>query len=469
MWTLFKEAFKSYPGLYRRINKLLFFSSRYLPARPTRSADFLGMFHFLQASHYASPQQHENYQYEQTLKLIDFVGKNVAWYAKRFAEYEVSARQFVNLQDIKKFPVVTKEDIRDNLSLFLPRNTDRKALHYVTTGGSTGIPFGFYQTKTIQDIEDAFFSYHWGWHDCRLGDLTVVLRGGYVGNESNLFHFSRRGNCWHFSSYYLIDRYLPRYFEKLCQVKPVYIQAYPSAIVLLAQWMLSHGKKIDFGLKAIMCGSENLYPKQISCISDAFGVPVHCWYGQAEKVCLAPWSRHSQFYHVLPQYGLTEVVDNDFCEVCQEGQTGEIVASGFFNYVTPFLRYRTRDLAAYTERTSIDNLPYRKWSRLDGRLQELFVTGQGRLISMTAINMHDDVFDHVRQFQFYQEKPGELLLSIVPKPEYTQADEQAIVQKIGDKISQDAKLFIKTVEQIPRTKNGKLRFLIQKLDTDRWQ
>lgn len=40
---------------------------------------------------------------------------------------------------------------------------------------------------------------------------------------------------------------------------------------------------------------------------------------------------------------------------------------------------------------------------------------------MTAINMHDEIFDHVRQFQFYQDRVEECVLYIVRNEQYTEA------------------------------------------------
>jgi phenylacetate-CoA ligase len=37
-----------------------------------------------------------------------------------------------------------------------------------------------------------------------------------------------------------------------------------------------------------------------------------------------------------------------------------------------------------------------------------------RLVSWTTLNMHDDAFLHVRQFQFYHDVPGRAVLRMVP-------------------------------------------------------
>lgn len=406
----------------------------------------------------------DEFQYEKTKSILEYAEKKVLWYKNKFAEWGVNSKKFKEISDIKKFPSVTKEEIRDNLRQFLSYEANVKKLLYVTTGGSTGIPFGFYQSHLIKNVENAFFTYHWGWYGCRHQvDKSVVLRGNYVGNEENLFSYFPRTNEWHFSTYFLTDRNFNKYFDKLNSVKPKFIQAYPSAAELFAKYMLSNNKTLDFKLEAVMCGSENLYIWQKELIEKAFNTKVHCWYGQAEKVCLTPWTKNSQLYHVLPQYGLTELVDSNGNELNKENDTGEIIATSFYNFDMPFIRYKTMDMATLSNKKSTEGFNYKIFSTIDGRLQELFVTSNGRLISMTAINMHDDIFDELKQFQFFQDKPGELIMNVIPKNHISETSIYNIRGKMLNKLGKDVNFQIKIVDEIKRTKNGKMRFLIQKL------
>jgi phenylacetate-CoA ligase len=144
------------------------------------------------------------------------------------------------------------------------------------------------------------------------------------------------------------------------------------------------------------------------------------------------------------------------------------VATGFYNFAMPFIRYKTMDLATHTNQKSPDGFNYRLFKRIEGRLQELIVTSTGRLISMTAINMHDETFDNVRQFQFYQDTPGKLILKILPNKNFSNVDLQRIYDNLKFKLGHDTELEIKLVDSIPRTKSGKLRFLDQKLEIKKW-
>lgn len=441
----------------------------FIPFELRYNPEFARFKKFLIESQFWSKQRLDEFQYEQAKAILEHAEKFVPYYQKKFAEYGVSSKDFINLSDIKKFPTITKEEIRDNLEFFLSKNFSKNKLMYVTTGGSTAIPFGFYQPSSLEKIDLAFFDYHWSWVGCRLNDLSVVLRGEFVGNENKFFDFKPSKNEWRFSTYYLNEKTFDLYFKKLNQIKPLFIQAYPSAAELFAQMMIERDYKISFNLKAIMLGSENIYDEQIDLIEKAFNAKVHTWYGQAERVCLAPWSKNSRLFHVFPQYGLSELLDSDGNEINQEDETGEIVATGFYNFAMPFIRYRTMDLATHTNQKSPDGFNYRLWKRIEGRLQELIVTSTGRLISMTAINMHDETFDNVRQFQFYQDTPGKLILKILPNQKFSEKDLQRIYDSMKFKLGDDTDLEIKIVDQIPRTKSGKLRFLEQKIEIKSWK
>ena len=158
-----------------------------------------------------------------------------------------------------------------------------------------------------------------------------------------------------------------------------------------------------------------------------------------------------------------EIIGSDDRPVVDGGKCGEIIATGFNNFAFPFIRYNTMDLAVpYNGKCSCGrNYPLIR--RIEGRTQELIITRTGRLISMTAINMHSDVFDNVKQFQFYQDKKGEVIFNIVRRQAYSERDAGYICRELSKKLGEDIDITIEYVENIPRTRSGKYRFLIQKI------
>jgi phenylacetate-CoA ligase len=443
--------------------------SRAVPLYILHAPEFTRTLQLLHQSEKWTKAQIEEFQFKKTKSVLEFAEKHVSWYKKRFADFGVKSSDFKEISDIKKFPTVTKEEIRDNLDSFLNPFISKRRMLYLTTGGSTAIPFGFYQPRSVRNTEAAFFTYHWGWYNCGIRDRSIVIRGLYTGSKEKPMKYYPYRNEYYLSAYYLTPESVKEYLGLICKVQPKFIQAYPSAIDMIAREMLRCNLKCEVPLNVIMCGSENIYEEQWNLIEKAFGIKVHTWYGQAERVCLAVCSSKVRLFHVLPQYGLIELLDSKGNEITREGETGEIVATSFLNNGTFFIRYRTSDLAVHTNQLNPDGFPYRLFSRIEGRLQELFVTSAGRLISMTAINMHDDIFDCLKQFQFYQDTPGKLIMNVVPRTILTEVDRQNIEQRLRPKLGSDTEFTIQVVDEIPRTPSGKLRFLIQKLPVNRYE
>lgn len=125
-----------------------------------------------------------------------------------------------------------------------------------------------------------------------------------------------------------------------------------------------------------------------------------------------------------------------------ETELGEIIATGFNNFAMPFIRYRTMDLAIPSYSKCECGRNYSLLRKIEGRLQELIITKTGRLISMTAINMHSDVFDNIQQFQFYQDKKGEVIFNIVRKTTYSDRDTEYIRKELYNKLGDDVNLGI---------------------------
>jgi phenylacetate-CoA ligase len=75
-----------------------------------------------------------------------------------------------------------------------------------------------------------------------------------------------------------------------------------------------------------------------------------------------------------------------------------------------------------------------------------------------------DIFDNIKQFQFYQEKPGDILFKYIPKDSFSCRDLDKIGNGLISKLGKDMHLSFKQVNKIPRTRSGKFRFLEQKLE-----
>lgn len=436
---------------------------RLLPALPA----FLKTYNLLKKSQWWTREKLEEYQMQQLSKLLNHAYENVPYYRRIFDEHGLKPSDVRDLSDLQKLPFLTKETIRENLSSLVARNYSTKKLEYVTTGGSTGIPLGFYYERGVsRAIEWAFIKTLWERVGYNFRDKSAVIKGYVVNSASDgkFWEYALFGRWLILSSYHMTEDSLPRYIEKVIEFKPRFIQAFPSAITILARFMKAKGVEPFPSVRAILCSSENFYPSQRELLEDTFRCRVYSWYGHAERVVLAGECEESTDYHAFPEYGIMELVREDGSPTRDENEVGTIVGTGLDNYAMPLIRYQTDDHAVKTNGVCTCNREYPLLKKVQGRwLQEFIITRNNRPISITAINMHSDVFDNVEQFQFYQDRKEEVVFNIVRKGTYTDRDTEYIRRELLKKLGGDINLVIRFVDHIPRTQSGKYNFLIQKL------
>lgn len=417
---------------------------------------------FLRSAEGWSREQIAEHQLQEIRRVVRHAYTNTSAYRKMYDEMGLSPASFRSLEDLNKFPFIEKEMIRDRLDEFSAPIEGRS---YITTGGSTGIPFGMYRNPEAFPRELASKAYQYyrvGWEE---GDRQMVLRGLPIDTPDHMT-FMPEFNELRCSSYHLTPEWMEVYRQKAWEYRPEWLRCYPSSGYIYARWLKESGK--DFPpVKGILCASENLYDFQKELMSKVFQARVFSHYGHYELAVLAGFCEYEDTYHVLPQYGYAELIDAEGKHVTKPGGMGEIVATSFLMEATPLIRYRTKDIAVFKAwQCPRCGRPYPVWERIEGRLQEFIVTGGGRLISMTAINFHDDIFDHVKQFQFYQEERGKVVFNYIPKDTFDEEAAAGIHRGLLAKMGDDVELTLRTVEEIPLTKRGKNRFLIQKLPID---
>jgi phenylacetate-CoA ligase len=417
---------------------------------------------FLAGSENWSADQVSSYQLSELRRIVRYAYERTKAYRELYDRAGVTPDSIQKLDDIVNLPSVEKEMIRNRLEDF---SVALRGRSYVTTGGSTGIPFGFYRDNISfsRELASKAHQYHRvGWKE---GDRQLVLRGLPI-KRRNRMQFYPRFNELRCSSYFLIPEWMEAYRLRAFKYRPDWLRVYPSSGFIFANFLKETGRPFP-PLKGVLCASENLYDFQKEILQEVFHARVFSHYGHYEMAALAGFCEYEDTYHVLPQYGYAELIGPNGKLVSEPGLRGEIVATSFIMHATPFIRYRTKDLATLKSHGCPScGRPYPVWERIDGRLQEFIATSTGRLISMTAINMHDDIFDHIRQFQFAQEEKGKITFKYVPKPTCRPDVVADMRNRLMVKLGEDVTLAMEEVPEIPLTSRGKHRFLIQKLDLD---
>jgi phenylacetate-CoA ligase len=392
-----------------------------------------------------------------------------------FDERGLKPKDIQDFNDLQKLPFLTKELVRENLDDLKAKNFPNWKFEYVNTGGSmsgTAKPFGlFYEKGDSRAREWAFMKTQWDRVGYHFTDKCVVLRG-YVDKSENPDKFgtySLFGRWLILSSFLMSDKNLPDYIEKIRRFKPKYIQAFPSVITTIAEYMYDYDIKPFPSVRALLCGSENLYGNQRDFLRNVFQCRVYSWYGHAEQSVLAGECEVNSKYHIFPEYGIVELVDKSGKEIKRDNKLGEIVATGLNNYIMPFIRYKTMDLAEISNECCECGRNYRLISRIEGRIQEMIVTKDNRLISLPAfyaLALYSKDFHQIKKVQFIQEKEGKILIRIIKGRNYTKEDETDILNKIRKNLGDRLNAEIEYVDYISPTHVGKHMKLIQKLPVE---
>jgi phenylacetate-CoA ligase len=264
------------------------------------------------------------------------------------------------------------------------------------------------------------------------------------------------------SSYQLTEERLPEYLEAIERFKPDLIHAYPSAALLLAEFLERAGQSWRVPLRGLLAGSERLTIPQKRLIERIFNCRVYHWYGHSERVVMAGEGRKSDLFYFWPTYGFVE-----FGPPNEEGLC-EVIGTSFHNMAMPLIRYRTGDYVRLADPRTDGALefPWPAATAIDGREQEFLVSAIGRRISLTAFNMHDAIFDDLYAVQFYQEARGQAEFRYVPGPKFDPARLPQIEKGVRRKLGDDFHLELKQVAVVEKTARGKHRWLVSRLPSE---
>jgi phenylacetate-CoA ligase len=448
-----KNRIKAFPG-FRYLTHMV--PEVLLPGQSQfqRTIKMIGKTEFL------SKNDLQLYQFNKLKQIIDYAWNKVPGYRQHWIENSFEPKKLRNFEDIKSIPFVTKELLRDNYKAF--SNLDEQKANYVTTGGSTGIPFGFFRDRKNDHIESGFTYSIWRmqYPELKRKDNCTILRGIRL---KGIYAVDYLNDLW-LSSYDIDLKSTQKYIELIDKYRTPFMQAYPSALYQVAKIIKDNKLTLSHKFLFISLASEPLYDFQEEIIREVFATNICTHYGATERVVVAANCERNSRFHIYPQYGITEILDQKGKDVPQ-GESGEIVGTGFWNLSTPFIRYRTLDFAKRgKEYCDACKRNYQLLDKIDGRLQEFIVSKTSKLVSMTAINMHDDIFDNLKQFRFKQEERGKVVFQYVPKDKFTDESRRKILKGLEDKLQDNFDLTLHQVDSIPLTSSGKLRFLDQALD-----
>lgn len=438
-----------------------------IPAKWLLGKGFRNNVRFVRNAQWWSVEQCRKYQVDRLRQITKLAYERAAFYRNLFDSVGFHPGDLRSLEDMNRLPLIDKQLVIENVSEMCTRSVNGRNVDFGSTGGTSRTPLHFYLDANRSSVEYAYLTTSWERVGDKLGMPMAVFRGRIVGPDRGGFRHEYDPILRHhyYSSFHMSDENMARYLEHIATIGPCFLHVYPSSVAALARFCRRASVQPPGNIRGIIAESEIVYPEQRKMVKEVFGCRYFSCYGQSEKVVLAAGCEKSDNYHVWPTYGYFELLDKDGKPATTPGQRGEIVGTSFINTVMPFIRYRTGDWATYVgERCEACEREHPIILDIRGhRTQEVLIAADGSEIPWAALNMHDDTFIHVRQFQFMQETPGRAILRIVPADRFGEEDASRIPRNLGRKLHGRLTFTIEIVEAIPFSVRGKAVYVDQRI------
>jgi phenylacetate-CoA ligase len=420
---------------------------------------------FLERSEWWSLNEQVQYQNERLREVVRHAYDTVPYYREVFDAHKLRPEDIRTRDDLPKLPALTKQTIRSRLSDLLSRAVSRKRHVHVHTGGTTGTALPLVMTpETIQ----------WQWavwwrHHRRFGidvrDPFIVFAGRNVVPLADMDPpFWRRNLPMHqtyVSIHHMTQRNMAALVDYLQRRKVVYYSGYPSALYLLATYLLDERIRLRHPPRLVVTGAETVLPHQRQAIQKALDAEVADQYGATEMAGnISECPRH--VYHVDMEFGVVELEPL----AGLPGPQRRILCTALHNEAMPLIRYDIGDIATVGGQTCSCGRQAPVAERIDGRIESYIITPDGRQLGRLDFLFKDS--DAIQEAQLIQDRPDHLVARVVKADGYAPADEQKLLANMRAYMGEAIHIDIEYVDQVPREANGKFRQIVSHVFRDKY-
>lgn len=423
----------------------------------------------LEKTQWLSKKELEVLQTKQLRGLLKYAYVNVPYYRRVFKERSLKPSDIKNFDDLKKFPVLTKADIRKNSEHMVSRSYPKSQLIRYRSGGS-GNPIRFYITKEKLSWEVAAEYRAYNWANYRLGDRCFMFWGSPIDRSKsqtvigNLTKFLERISIA--DTYLMSESKMRKFVYSLEKFNPEIIKGYTTSLVMIAKYFLEN--KIDYiHPKSVITAAETLFDSDRKIIEEAFACPVFDYYGSREVGAIAAECEEHNGYHIAAENVLCEFVNEG--EYVSPGEKGTIVVTNLRNFGMPFIRYKIGDVGIPSEEKCSCGRGLPLLSSVEGRLSDFLAVYDRENDCNVPVGPVYPFFEiaamhsPIESYQVIQERVDEILIKIVKGEGYSQKDSDLLIEKVKQLLGDTVEVKIDFVDEIPPLASGKRSRIISKV------
>lgn len=372
----------------------------YLLGVKIRNKKIFDSYKFLKETENWNRDKLKLYQFKECKKIINFAYNNSLFYKNKFDENNIKPSDFHNLNDLSKFPIVTKDELLKNNKDIQCKEKFNK-LFFSETSGSSGEPLVFYRNAKWDARHRAAMFRGYSWYDIDPWDRNGYFWGYNIDSKEKLktriLDFLQ--NRFRIFSY---DKASIKKFAKNLY-NADYLEGYSSMIYETAKIINQNEININANLKMIKGTAEKIYDKYQEKVQRAFGKKMISEYGAAEAGIIA---------FECPKGNMHITMEN----VIVEEEDNEIIITNLLSKSFPIIRYKLGDyIKINTEKQCSCGMKHYIIEDVLGRVGNLIYGKTNRYPSLTLYYIFKNLainHDISLNYQAIQDKKGELIINL---------------------------------------------------------
>ncbi len=378
-------------------------------------------------------------QLKQLKKTVKNVYEIVPFYQKKFKELKIKPEDIITLEDVRKLPLTTKDDLRDNAPFGMMATSLNNCIELHASSGTTGIPVTVCYTPNDLEV--------WSEVMARCISMSGLTKKDVFQNPIPYGTFTGAFG-FHYGAKKVGALIIPsgmgqseRQIKLMKYYGTTFISGVASYAMRLSQVALDMGidpKKLK--VRNGIFGAEMFTPGLKKRIMDIWDMDVHDIYGLTEMCgpgTSADCDQHNGL-HLWEDHFLIEVLDPKTLEPVGPEEEGEIVLTTLTKEGIPLLRYRTRDIAKlYDEKVCECGRTHIKHSPIKGRSDDMVIIRGTNIYPgqiESVIMKNDDVGGNWRMVLATKNDVDMLTVEVESKTHLSQVESMNLEENLKNEI-----------------------------------
>lgn len=365
----------------------------------------------LERNQWLGLDQLENIAWRRLKKLLAHAYANVPFYRDRFRQVGLTPADIETKADFCRIPLLSKDDIRAHEDDLVALNYARSHMQRDTTSGSTGTPIAVYHDHHYIPLENAAFTRLRRWFGVEPGDKAAWIWGRRDDLPADTWSArlitGLKRERW-LNAFRVSEEEMHRFAEMLVAWQPDFLVGYATSVYLFARYVLSQ-QITGIRPKGVETTAGTLWPQERQTIAEAFGCQVFDRYGSHETGHIGAECEYANM-HIACDVCYVEILSGG--KPASPGEIGEIVATPFYSYGMPLIRYRLGDVGVWDTEVCPCGRGLPVMGEIVGRTNSIITLPSGKFwyggIFLTIL---EDILE-IQQFRVHQPATDELVITL---------------------------------------------------------